>query len=852
MIRHVLVACVATAIATVAICARGAPARTGEHPDGAALVRLLGPRAQDAFAPPGATAIGALVQLPDGVRASALGLTEMAPGLGRLWGLPSGIVAFSEAHPDLRIEVSPPLHLLLDTATRYVAATTANGQGFDGTGVLVGVADTGLDVTHPDFLDPQGHTRVAWLIDLSSPPRGVYPELERKFGSTDGAGAVLAGAVWAAQDIDALMASGPRSMLPQDEVGHGTLVTSCAAGNGLGGRSPYRGVAPNATLLVARIAGAGTNSIANDDLLRGVAFLFDRADALGKPVVVNLSIGTDFGPHDGTMDWEQALASHVGPQLPGHALVVAAGNSGSVVDTPVHEQVHVSGGVTLRVPVMTNGADNGGAEVWVAMHAGADLLVGLDGPDGTWIAPVRPETSGGKSTAAYNAGAFNGSKPPGSPVPSSSRGAVVLWQGQWPAGTYYVTLAGFGTADLYVQATGDASVPGLRTVGFVHGVREGTINLPATTPSIIGVGCSINKGAWRSINRAELRLAVPVLEPGNGQPDPSGLVRDAVDGEPCWFSSAGPTITGVQKPEILAPGAAIVGALSQQAVPPTPSSIFDTPCPALSTGAADSSCQQVDALHAVSFGTSFSAPIVAGAVAILLQRDPTLTEDLITAALQGGAHPLRGRALFDDQVGAGELDVLGALAAVDRLRAPQLAIPALSQSWLTMGGDPYLADGSTPLEAIVELRAAREGAQTPPPADGFGDGRLTAYALVDGAAYDGAVQSVVRRGPGVWVATVRLPAGLGGSKLTLGARFDGVDVVERKSVVIATDAWTAAFPSAVKGGCRVTPGAIGALDSIDSMVAWAAIALVSRRRTGSRELVGRLDWGGGFDGKLAG
>ncbi len=67
-------------------------------------------------------------------------------------------------------------------------------------------------------------------------------------------------------------------------------------------------------------------------------FLFDRADFMKKPIAVNLSLGSDFGPHDGTMAWEETLASYVGPGFPGHALVAAAGNSGDITSAPVHRR----------------------------------------------------------------------------------------------------------------------------------------------------------------------------------------------------------------------------------------------------------------------------------------------------------------------------------------------------------------------------------------------------------------------------------------------------------------------------------------------------------------------------------
>jgi subtilisin family serine protease len=802
-----------------ALTTAGAPAVFAQHPDGAAIVRLLGTHAKNAFAPRGAPAIGGLVHMPPGMRAADLGLREVAPGFGRIAGDPASIVSFADAHPDLTVEVSPPLHLLLDKAAGYVGAQIANASGYDGASALVGIADTGIDLTHPNFHDANGGTRVEWLLDLSSPPVGKYPDLEQQYGSA--ANGVTKGAVWAKADIDALLASGNTVKLPQDEVGHGTLVASCAAGQD----ASYRGVAPQARLIVARVTSDSGGEGGNDEMLRGVGFLFDRADAMQSPIAVNISLGTDFGPHDGTLSWEEALASHVGSAHPGHVLVVAAGNSGSIAETSVHQSVHVSHGETLRVPLLTGGApQQGSVQIWIAMHNGADLKVGLDGPDGTWIAPVGNDDAAGKNTSQFGAAIYNGSHASRGQIPAQSHGAIVVWEGIWPAGRYYVTLSGYGTADLYVQGTGDVSVPG--DVGFADGVREGTINLPATHPAIIGVGCTINKKSWPSLSGVGY-LQVPVLDAAGGEPNRMGLTRDPIDGEPCWFSSAGPTIAGVPKPEIMAPGAAIVGALSHQALPPAAkTSIFTTDCRAGGAGAVGDRCLQIDQTHGVSAGTSFSAPLVTGAVALLLQHDPSLTQGDVVAALQGGAHPLRGSAPFNDQAGPGELDVMGALEAVDRLRDPQLALPSRSDSWMTLGADVYLADGSTPLEAIIELRAARIAGGPPFPADGFGDGHLGVYTRVNGTVRD---QTVRRVAPGVWVATVQLPSGLGGSRLTVGATFDGVDIVSQKSVPIATDPWNAEYAPSARGGCMIGPAremGDGAILAITGIV----VGIVRKRR----------------------
>jgi hypothetical protein len=716
-----------------------------------------------------------------------------------LYGPPAALIAFAEAHPDVNVEVPPPLHLLLDVAGPTVGARMVESQGFNGTGTLIGIADTGIDLAHPDFLDEFGHTRVAWLLDLSSPPRNVYPDLESKFGIPTSSGSVATGAVWSAADIDAQIQGGATSALPGDDIGHGTLVASCAAGGGL----TYRGVAPRAGLVIARIVGADGSMVGGDDMLRGVNFLFNRAAYLNQPIVVNLSIGTDFGPHDGTMNWEQALAAFVGPSYPGQALVAAAGNSGSIEDTPIHQQVHVNRTVVERVPLQVSSAQDGGVQVWVALHPGADMSVGLDGPDGTWIAPVADGATDsiGTSTTPYQAIIYNGSKAPGGDVPTTSSGAEVIWQGAWPAGTYSITLVGSGTADLYASFTGDANNYDTGTDGFVDALRDGTINLPATSPTILSVGCTINKTSWASIGGT-----VPPLlfhAPYAGLP-----------GEPCYFSSAGPTLTGIAKPEIMAPGAAIVGAMSSRAPPSSPSSIFNGvgSCPSN-----NEACFEADTTHGVALGTSFSAPLVAGAAAILLQSDPTLTQDVIVAALRGGAHRLRAAAPFDDQAGPGELDILGAMSVLETRSSGTLTLPSRAESWLALGADPCLADGSTPFEAVLELRTARTGTSAPAPAGGFDTTRLAPSVSVDGAPYDGTA-TLTSAAPGAWLFTVRLPAGLGERTLTLGATFDGIDIVDPKSVPIAVDATIEGSVPTVSGGCAVatSSGRIGRLGFDDS------------------------------------
>ena len=107
------------------------------------------------------------------------------------------------------------------------------------------------------------------------------------------------------------------------------------------------------------------------------------------------------------------------------------------------------------------------------------------------------------------------------------------------------------------------------------------------------------------------------------------------------FSSMGPTAyDGFVKPDLLAPGEAVVASKS------------------MSMKAWNSS-QQVGSDNYKMSGTSMSTAMVTGAVALMLEQDPSLTPDTIKARLMRTAYPLKDGLPFE--VGAGGLDITAAL-----------------------------------------------------------------------------------------------------------------------------------------------------------------------------------------------
>ena len=707
-------------------------------------------------------------------------------------------------------EFAPSLKLLNDHAGVAIRVGYAHGLGLTGRGVMVGVVDSGLDFAHADFRRADGSTRARWFLDYASEPAGIFPELEALYQVT--IAGVKRGAVYSSVELDASL--GANGVPPTDRVGHGTHVSGTAAANA---SSKYPGMAPDADLVVVRVSDPSVPGIDTANVLRGVKFVFDRASAEGKPAVANLSLGSDYGPHDGTLAWEQELAALVGPAHPGRVIVAAAGNSGRPGDG-IHEQVYVARGSTTRVHVRAKRAGDGESSVyaWVRFRPGAALRVGLRTPDApSAVALQGPGREAGYNPRDYSAAVVtSGSKQ--QIVPSSSPGAVVAWVGKWPSGDYEIELEGQGTADLFVSGDGGSRV------GFYGGVRESTVGSPAANPDIIAVGASVNRRGWTS--RMGAPVAVPQWSFDRGGELETRSLDAPYEGEVAAFSSAGPSTSGVPKPEVLAPGAGVISALSSGAPSASQSSIFyEGACP-IRSGKLVAACFEVDATHALSFGTSMATPVVTGTVALLLQAEPTLSSDKIKALLQGGAHAWRTGALFHEQAGAGEVDIQGALAALSQMNTPALSLPSAAHSWLALSHAFAPATGQEPVTVLLELRNALGQ-----PADLFGADRLAAEVRVESTLLP--APPLTRVGPGLYRYEVRVPEGHGGGEtMTFGARFDGAPVVADRRIPIGNDPWRTFYGSKVVGACSMHASPASWTAGVGAAVAALALTTYRRRR----------------------
>ncbi|MGH3680991.1 MAG: S8 family peptidase, partial [Natronosporangium sp.] len=228
---------------------------------------------------------------------------------------------------DARVEAQ------LDRSTGQISAPAAWQAGFDGSGVMAAVLDTGIDETHPDL---------AGKVDA---------------------------AVNFTEDGDTV-----------DRNGHGTHVASTIAGTGAASGGARRGVAPGARLLSGKVLDAGGFGFTSW-VIAGMEW------AAGQGAdIVNMSLGLGPGHGEGplvTGAIERLSADH------GTLFVVAAGNDGcpACIGSPGDAPAALTVGAVDRDDQLADFSSRG------PVHDGHDLKPDLTAP-GVEIAAARADGTG--------------------------------------------------------------------------------------------------------------------------------------------------------------------------------------------------------------------------------------------------------------------------------------------------------------------------------------------------------------------------------------------------------------------------------------------------------------------------
>ena len=514
-----------------------------------------------------------------------------------------------------RIESARQMYGELDLS---IVETRANivhtgPPGRRGSGVIVGVVDSGIDFTHHCFRRSDGTSRILFIWDQSLTPQA---------GETSPAGFGY-GVEYSKAQIDAaLAAANPFTTVRHRDVSpmHGTHVAGIAAGDGSPagqGRPAFTfvGVAPEADIIVVANRSSGAEGLGTSaNTLDGVNYIYQRAATLGKAAAVNMSLGDNLGPHDGTSLLERGLNNLLGGK--GRAFVKSAGNAGA---DDIHAQGNVGTGATVDVSFNIGPGDNTPEQIdlW---YEGADTFrASLVDPAGNATGIVNVGAvgnftlTGGNSVRIdhRNNDAFNGDK---RIFLTIGRGtAATIRAGNWRIRLVSVASPSGGRFDAWIQR-------GNMIARFLapHVNNNMTISTPGTASEVITAASYVTRGA--------------------------GV------GSLSSFSSRGPTRDGRRAPTIAAPGQAILSAFGH------------------SSG---------DPYQSMS-GTSMAAPHVTGAIALMFQKNKDRTQDEIRQCLESTArNDAQTGPVPNTAWGAGKMDVNGAVNCVPSPRSVTFACPSV-------------------------------------------------------------------------------------------------------------------------------------------------------------------------------
>ena len=518
------------------------------------------------------------------------------------------------------IEMGTPVEPRLDKAreetfVNEVQTGVSIPEEYRGKGVVVGIIDNGIDYTHPNFYTrDKSELRIKRVWDQNA--SGTPPE-DFNYGCEY-------------TTAKAILAKGCDTELNT----HGTHVLGIAAGADNTNDKGVYGVATDADIVVVSYNGEDMLVGDNTAVIDGIKYIFDYAESVGKPCVINMSLGSYWGPHDGTSTFDR-LADEL--QGPGRLLVGSCGNSGG---TKYHASKTFEGNKPDTLATFFNfnytGAPYGTVEVWC--DPGMDITfvpivynvsenkvrsydparfndaqcenktynfdVNVDGAWGALSVEGEINPGNGKTHLILSP---NYSYAPGYDrgfyLISSNPGTIHLWTDE-----HYVSLSSFGRS------------------GYVDGDDQSSMDeLGGTGKRIISVGAYVTRDYY-------------VLYGQNHYTDET---QNAL----ASFSSQGPTPDGRVKPDITAPGTYIVSSLSSYY---SGNKIKSHKC-TWNGREYDFGYMQ---------GTSMASPFIAGVMATWLQAFPSMTPEQVREILQKTARhdSFTGDVTPSNQWGYGKID----------------------------------------------------------------------------------------------------------------------------------------------------------------------------------------------------
>lgn len=376
-----------------------------------------------------------------------------------------------------------------------------------GEGVILGIIDSGILYSHPDFRNEDGTTRIDAIWDQNiqgNPPMGYKIGTEYSRAQINRA-------------LDQPTREERLKIVPlEDYAGHGTHVAGIAGGNGRASGGNIIGAAPEAEFIIVKLGQPGREGFVRTvEIMTASKYIIDKARALGKPVAINISVGMNEGSHDGKSLLELFLQEM--STFWKTSIVVATGNEG--VSSNHSSGIVPQGGSDSFQFVIGEGELFYYLYVWKSF---IDIFeVEITAPSGQKTGRITIR-QGARSIIIRNTKIFVVFTPP-SPLNGDEEIVIFLegvGDGVVDTGVWTVTLYGAdvvrGQYDVW-GPTREQTGPG---TGLLNPTPITTLTTPSTAPGVISVGAynsvtgQIAPFSGRGFGREDAVIKPDLVAPG--------------------------------------------------------------------------------------------------------------------------------------------------------------------------------------------------------------------------------------------------------------------------------------------------------------------------------------------------